>query len=41
MDSRSLDGSPDNHRKFFSHQASLTILFILDNNVKIKHTWHR
>ncbi len=38
MDSRSLGGSRDNHRSFFSRGASLTIVFIFDNNVNIRHT---
>ncbi len=38
MDFRSLGGSRDNHRIFFSHNASMTILYILDNKVKFKHS---
>jgi hypothetical protein len=37
MDSRILGGSHDNHRSFFSHGASLTILFIFNSNVKFRH----
>jgi hypothetical protein len=37
MDSGSLGGSRDNHLGFFSHKTSLTILFILDSNVKFRH----
>lgn len=37
MNSGSLGGSRDNHPSFSSHETSLTILFILDKNVKFRH----